>query len=260
MATVKTQRPMTTSIVPSLQEHSTLAQQTQNYHSQYCSLQWRRGQLLVKPPIDLQQPYLPALDNEQLLVECLKHSPVNLVTIDPQLGSAALRFWADACEQANKPIFLRLPFRNQLPKSSNQIFRAIQRVIDWCLALFLLLLLSPLIAGLIILVWFQSPELMFSREWHIGEKGRLFRAFKFSTTTKHNITPLNLWMRKYGLDNLPKLFNILRGEMSLIKYHSLSLEDAVKLSLAKQIQQLDPLPEVIKSWQIDTKFNTARLS
>ncbi|TAF07679.1 MAG: sugar transferase [Nostocales cyanobacterium] len=251
---------MTTSIVPSLQKHSTIPQQPQNYRSQYCTLQWRRGQLLVKSPRNLQQPYLPALDNEKLLVECLKHSPVSLVSIDPQLGDGALQFWADACEQANKPIFLSLSFRNQLPKPSHQIFRIIQRIIDWGLALILLFILSPLMLGLTILMWFQSPELLFSYEWHIGEKGRLFRAIKFSPTRKHHITSLGLWMRKYGLDNLPKLFNVLRGEMSLIQYRSWCLKDAVKLSIEGKKPQLNELPKVVNSWQIETKFKSARLS
>ncbi|MFM2062186.1 MAG: hypothetical protein RLZZ507_1856 [Cyanobacteriota bacterium] len=254
------QRPMTTSIVPNLQELSTIPQQPQNYHSQYCTLKWRRGQLLVKSPGNLQEPYLPSLENKQLLVDCLKHSSVSLVTIEPQLGDAALRFWADACEQANKPIFLRLPFKNQLPKPKNQIFRVIQRVIDWVLALILLLLVSPLMMGLIILMWLQSPKFIFSYDWHIGEKGKLFRAYKFGATRKHTITPLGLWMRKYSLDNLPKLFNILRGEMSLIRYQSWCLEDVVNLSIEAQMQHLDALPEVINSWQIDAKFNPARLS
>jgi Bacterial sugar transferase len=252
---------MTASIIPSLQDRTTIPQQRQNYQLQYCTLQWRRDQLLVKPPGNLKQPYLPSIDNEQLLVECLKHSPVSLVTIDPKIGDASLRFWADACKQANKPIFLRLPSRNQLPKPGNQIFRFIQRLVDWILALILLLLVSPLVVGLIILLWFNSPELLFSYEWHIGERGKLFQAIKFCTTTKHNITFLGLWMHKYGLDHLPKLFNVLRGEMSLLGNRCWCLEDAIKLSLEGQRQHLDgQLPGVINSWQIETKFKPAKLS
>jgi lipopolysaccharide/colanic/teichoic acid biosynthesis glycosyltransferase len=246
---------MTTSIVPKLQAQTTIAQSRQNYHIQYCTLKWRRGQLLIKPPSDLKQPYLPSLDNEQLLVECLKHSPVNLVTIDPKLGGAALRFWADACHQANKPIFLSIPLKHQLPKLSNQLLRLIQRLINWIVALTLLLLISPLILGLILIMRLQSSDILFAYEWRIGEKGKLFRAIKFCTTRKNHSTRLGLWMTKYGLDELPKLFNVIRGEISLIGYHYWCLEDAVKLSLEKDAGKSDSLTEVINSWQIEAKYD-----
>ena len=241
MATVQTQIPMTTSIFPSLQEHSTISQLSpKNYQLQYCTIQWRMGQLLVKSSVNLQQPYLPALDNEQLLVECLKHSPVNLVTIDPQLGNAALKFWANACKKAQKPIYISPSSMNQFTKQSHQLFRVIQRITDWLLALILLLLVSPLMLGLTILLWLQSPEFIFSYEWQIGERGKLFQSLKFCTRGKQNISFLGVLMRKYGLDNLPKLFNVLRGDMSLIGSRCWVLTDAVHLSLenAEQLNQL----------------------
>lgn len=257
---------MTTSIVPSLQAHSSIDDQPQKYYSQYqhqyqhCTLQWRRGQLLVKSSRKLQQPYLPALENMELLVDCLKHSPISLVTIDPKLGHTALNFWANACEQAKKPIFIRLPFRHQLLKPNNQIFRVIQGVIERILAFLLLILFSPLMLGLIILMWWQSPESLFSNQWHIGEKGKLFRICKFARGTKHNITPLDLWMGKYRLNNLPTLLNIIRGDISLFGYHFWSLEDIVALSLESQKQEFKKLPEILNSWHIDGNLNPAKIS
>ncbi|AFZ55885.1 sugar transferase [Anabaena cylindrica FACHB-243] len=251
---------MTTSLIASLQDNYTIAQPTQNYHSQYCSLQWRRGQLLVKSPEKLQQPYLPALDNEQLLVECLKNSPVMLVTIDPKLGNNALQFWADACKKAQKPIFLHLPSKHKLSTPNNQILRIIQRLTDWLLALILLILISPLMLGLFILMGIQFSELPFSYEWHIGERGKLFQTIKFCTNTKQSFIPLGLWITKYSLENLPMLFNVIRGEMSLLGYSCWSLDDAVKLSPEVKKQQLYRLPGLIKLWQIETKLKPARLS
>ncbi|MBD2625392.1 heterocyst development glycosyltransferase HepC [Trichormus variabilis] len=228
---------MTTSIIPNLHNHSTIPQQHQNYHSQYCTLQWRRGQLLVKLPGNLKQPYLPSLDNKQLLVECLKHSPVTLVSIDPKLGDTSLRFWADACKQAKKPIFLSTVSGKKLPKQGKQILRNILRLIDWILALFVLLLVSPVMLVLALLMQMYSPGLLFAYEWHIGEKGKLFQVIKFCTTGKQNITFLGFLMRKYGLDNLPKLFNVLRGDMSFIGSNCWALADAVQLSIEDEEQQ-----------------------
>ncbi|MEH2278842.1 MAG: heterocyst development glycosyltransferase HepC [Nostoc sp.] len=228
---------MTTSIIPTLENLCDVTQEHQENRG-YCTLQWRRGKLLVKPPGRIKQPYLPSLDNKRSLVECLQHSPVSLVSIDPKLGEALLKFWADACEEAKKPIFLSIAAGNKVP---NQPLRQLQRLIDWIAALVLLLLVSPVMLGLIVLMQVYSPGSLFCREWRVGERGKLFQAIRFCT---HNITPLGRWMGKYSLDNLPQLFNVLRGEMSLIGSRCWTLEDAV---------QLNKLPEVTASWEVEAQ-------
>jgi hypothetical protein len=75
--------------------------------------------LLVKPPGQGNQPYLPSLNKEQSLVKCLEHSPVSLVRIDPKLGEYWLKVWATACEQASKPIFLHIPAAEHLSKQGS---------------------------------------------------------------------------------------------------------------------------------------------
>jgi lipopolysaccharide/colanic/teichoic acid biosynthesis glycosyltransferase len=234
---------MTTSIIPTLENLYDVTQKHQDNRG-YCTLQWRRGQLLVKPPGRVKQPYLPALDSKRSLVECLQHSPVSLVSIDPKLGEALLRFWADACEEAQKPIFLSIPAGNKLP---NQPWRILQRLIDWIAAFVLLLLVSPVMLGLIVLMQVDSPGSVFCREWRVGERGKLFQAIKFCP---HNITPLGRWMRKYNLDNLPQLFNVLRGDMSLTGSHAWTLEDAV---------QLNKLPEIKASWELEAQSHLLHL-
>ncbi|MEI1375426.1 sugar transferase [Nostoc sp. UHCC 0926] len=228
---------MTTSIIPTLENLYDVTQEHQENRG-YCTLQWRQGKLLVKPPGRVKQPYLPSLDSKRSLVECLQHSPVSLVSIDPKLGEALLTFWADACEEAKKPIFLSIPAGNKVP---NQPLRQLQRLIDWIAALVLLLLISPVTLGLIVLMQVYSPGSLFCREWRVGERGKLFQSIRFCT---HNITPLGRWMGKSSLDNLPQLFNVLRGDMSLIGSRSWTLEDAV---------QLNKLPEVTASWEVEAQ-------
>jgi vacuolar-type H+-ATPase subunit F/Vma7 len=231
---------MTTSIIPTLQNLSDVTQEHQDNRG-YCTLKWRRGQLLVKPLAGVKQPYLPSLDSKRSLVECLQHSPVNLVSIDPKLGEPMLRFWAEACEEAQKPIFISIPAANKL---ANQPWRQLQRLIDGIVAFLLLLLVSPIMLGLIVLMQVYSPESLFCREWRVGEQGKLFRTIKFCTTTKHNITPLGRWMHKYGVDNLPQLFNVLRGDISLTGSGCWTLEDAIQLS---------KLPETTASWKVEAQ-------
>ncbi|OUL24511.1 sugar transferase [Nostoc sp. RF31YmG] len=244
---------MTTSIIPILQNHYTLPEQDQDHCSPYCKLLWRRDQLLVKSPGQVKQPYLPSLYNEELLVDCLKHSPIKLVSIDSKLDEAWLRFWAEACEQANKPIFLRLPSGNQRLKQANSFSKQLQRVIDWIVALVLLLLISPVMLGLVLLMQVDSPGSLFSYEWQVGERGKLFRAIKFRTTEGHNITPLGLWMGKYNLNNFPQLLNVVQGDRSLMRSHCWTLEDVVRLSSENGLS----VPEIIGSWQVEATFKPA---
>ena len=265
---------MTTSIIPTLQTYYTLEQQHQDNLSAYCTLQWRRGQLLVRTPGQVKQPYLPFLEQEQLLVECLKNSPVTLVRIDPHIGEAKLKLWVDACSQASKPIFLRIPSADKLKE--NLLLSRLKHIIDWIIALVFLLALSPVMLVLVVLMRVYSPGSLFQFDWHVGARGKLFRVFKFRTTvvdekrhksevTKyHNnllngendykTTTLGSWMRKSGLDSLPQLFNVIRGEMSLVGPSCSTLADAVHLTLEEQ-RQLNSQPGVTCLCQIKSQSN-----
>ncbi|HEY9667409.1 MAG TPA: heterocyst development glycosyltransferase HepC [Coleofasciculaceae cyanobacterium] len=199
-----------------------------------CQLLWRQGQLLVKSSQDTKPIDLLRLEDEQWLVQCLQNSPVRLVKLDSNLGEAVLKRWVNACEQANKPVFLwghvaRKPSRNLSP-----LGRYVKRSLDGIATLLLLLVLSPLMLGLVGLMYFYSPGAIFSYTWQVGTRGKVFRAVKFRTTAVHDefcLTPLGRWMSKYRLDELPRLLNVLRGEMSLGESRPLSLSEAVQLCL-----------------------------
>jgi lipopolysaccharide/colanic/teichoic acid biosynthesis glycosyltransferase len=205
----------------------------------------------------IKQPHLPALENEQWLVECLKHSGVRLIRIVPDLGEPSLKFWAEACDKASKSIFLRLSAAAQLPSSRCPLRWWLKRLIDWSAATLLLLTLSPVMLGLACLVRLQSPEPIFYRQWCVGERGKLFRLLKFRTmvmNTDQSITPLGRWMRKYSLDELPQLFNVLRFEISLVGPRPWILSDAVQISPEFR-QQLNALPGIIAKQQKEARSN-----
>lgn len=232
---------MTTSLISALNHQHTLNQQNQNHYYQYCTLVWRRGQLLVKPLGKVTQPNLPAIYDEQSLVKCLKHSPVKLVRIDPKLGEARLNLWANACEQASKPLYLRVPAGQKHLVGENFVSRLFIRLVDWLVALLFLLAMSPIALIMVLLMRLSSSEPLLEREWHVGERGRLFRGFKFRATTA---------TQKTGLHNLPLLLNVLRGEMGLIGVRCWTLAEALKLSTKEQ-QLLNQLPGVVGSWQVE---------
>jgi hypothetical protein len=221
-----------------------------------CTLKWRQEQLFLSFEQPTKQPYLPALANEQMLVECLKYSQVKLIRIDAALGEVYLKFWADACEKTSKAVFVRLPPNIKMPKRQSPPAWWLKRLLNLSIAALLLMVLCPVIIGLYCLLRKQSSEPIFLRQWHVGERGKLFRLFKFRTTSVKTLavenelisgaknflkrqdnlqlTTLGCWMHKYKLDELPQLFNVLRGDMSLTEPRPLTLEQVVHVSLEER--------------------------
>lgn len=91
-----------------------------------------------------------------------------------------------------------------------------------------LLLLGPLLAGCAMAVKLSSPGPAFFRHQRVGRGGRMFQLVKLrsmtsgatgaqvTSATDARITPVGRMLRKYKLDELPQLFNVLRGDMSLV--------------------------------------------
>ncbi len=225
-----------------LQTHSLLEQQQDRHLPRYM-LKWRQEQLLVMPSQQAQHIDLRGMENQQWLVACLKHSPVRLIRLDLALGETELRLWADACEQAKKPAFLRLPAGCALARQRSALSLWLKRLIGWSASAILLLTLSPVILGLVLLMLVYSPGPIFFRKWHVGERGKLFRLIEFRKDALP-ITPLKNWMHKYSLNKLPQLFNVLRGDMSLVGSRPYALSDAVRLSLEER-RRLNALPGLL---------------
>ncbi|WP_207513157.1 sugar transferase [Longitalea luteola] len=106
----------------------------------------------------------------------------------------------------------------------------IKRVIDVSVAILGLIFLLPLMLYAVIRVKMGSPGPVFYSQERIGYKGRKFRIYKFrsmyhpaekngpqlSSETDPRVTPWGRVMRKWRLDELPQLWNIIKGEMSLV--------------------------------------------
>jgi exopolysaccharide biosynthesis polyprenyl glycosylphosphotransferase len=106
----------------------------------------------------------------------------------------------------------------------------IKRLVDVSISLIGLLLLSPLIVYAAIRVKLSSPGPVIYSQERVGFKGQLFRMFKFrsmidnaekngpalSSQNDPRITGWGKSMRKWRIDELPQLWNILKGEMSLV--------------------------------------------
>ncbi len=100
---------------------------------------------------------------------------------------------------------------------------------DRIMALFGLVLLSPVLLCVAVLIRVKMPggSVIF-RQKRVGQHGRLFTMYKFRSMTmlhsgssvsvkgESRITPLGAVLRKYKLDELPELWNVLMGDMSLV--------------------------------------------
>jgi len=229
---------MTNSTLSNLNISSSVDQQHSNNYLPHCILKWRQGLLLVSLGQQTKQPYISAFETEQRLVECLKQSPVRLVCLHPTLGEATLKLWADACEQANKPVFLRRTIQQKTFQKQRQLSPQPKQWMDSIAAFLWIVLFSPIILAAAISIYLYSLEPIFPKQWYIGTGGKFFRLLKFPTTVAKDdsrTTRLIRWMCKYNVDKLPQLFNVLRGEISLRdSFCPLTISEAVRLKLEGQ--------------------------
>jgi len=256
---------MKTSIIPTLNNSCNVSEANS---SSYCTLQWRRNQLLVKSSGTVKQPHMPLLDTYESLRKCLEHSSVKLVRIDPKLGEEKVRLWADAATSASKPIYLRISAAQKQPKPNSYSLWWLKRLSEWMIASVVLILVSPLMLLLALLMKIDAKAPLFERSWYVGERGRLFQLIKYRTISRNQkigskglenkdaaeerTTLLGRWMAKYGLNNLPQLLNVIRGEMGLFGSRCWTLEDAVMLTPEAQ-KQLNNLPGIMSSWEVEAE-------
>jgi exopolysaccharide biosynthesis polyprenyl glycosylphosphotransferase len=108
---------------------------------------------------------------------------------------------------------------------------ALQSVYSWLLGLIGMLVTLPIMGLTAVLVRATSPGPALFRQTRVGLGGSTFTLFKFrsmyqdaeartgavwATRDDPRITPLGRWLRRLRLDELPQLFNVIRGEMSVV--------------------------------------------
>lgn len=116
-------------------------------------------------------------------------------------------------------------------RSAELLARAAKRTFDIAVASCLLLALAPIMVLVALLVKVDSRGPVFFRQWRTGKNGVPFSIVKFRTMVQHKtpahaldfvrtgdprITRLGRLLRNTSLDELPQLFNVLRGEMAMV--------------------------------------------
>lgn len=141
------------------------------------------------------------------------------------------------------------------PRRTEAGYRAFKRLFDCLLSAAGLLLLAPVLfaAALAVRAKLGSPVLF--RHPRAGKDGRTFVMFKFRTMTdardangkplpdEERMTPTGTFLRRFSLDELPQLLNVLKGDMSLVGPRPL-LPEYVPLYSPEQRRRLDVLPGI----------------
>jgi exopolysaccharide biosynthesis polyprenyl glycosylphosphotransferase len=151
----------------------------------------------------------------------------------------------------------------------------LKRLVDIAGSLALLIVLSPLFLVIALLIKLTSPGPVFFAQKRVGLNKREFTMFKFRTMVPDaesiqeklahlnemtgpvfkikndpRITPLGRVLRKTSMDELPQLFNVLQGDMSLVGPRAMSTRDYQFFSEDWQRRRFSVAPGITCLWQI----------
>jgi Undecaprenyl-phosphate galactose phosphotransferase WbaP len=186
--------------------------------------------------------------------------------------------WLEACEAARRPA-LTVTNRLALPWSG-----LLKQTLDLAVTIVLSLAALPLISVIALLIKLGSPGPIFYGQERIGRQGRRFKAWKFRTMlpdadavlsryldehpelaaewkANHKlrcdprITWIGHWLRVTSLDELPQVWNVLCGEMSLVGPRPIVAAEIDKYAESYE-HYMKVLPGITGLWQVSGRNNT----
>jgi len=178
-----------------------------------------------------------------------------------------------ACYISNLPVLTL----QQRPRPAAALF--LKRSTDVLLSAAALAGLSPLLLLVAAAVRLSSPGPVIYASERVGRRGRIFRCYKFRTMVANaealkaslqhlnqrdkvlfkiandpRVTRIGRFLRKYSLDELPQLWNVLKGDMSLVGPRP-PLASEVKQYQCEHLRRLDALPGITGLWQVEARSN-----
>ena len=156
-------------------------------------------------------------------------------------------------------------------------FLFLKRTVDTVIAATALVFAAPLLTIIALVIKLESPGPVLYQAPRVGLKGRRFRCYKFRTMSADadqlkdrlrarnqrqgpffkiaddpRITRAGRFLRRYSLDELPQLWNVVRGEMSLVGPRPHPLDDFERYDLG-DLQRLDVPPGLTGLWQVTAR-------
>ena len=156
-----------------------------------------------------------------------------------------------------------------------------KRIFDVVVSLFLLVIIGVPLLIIAALIKLDSSGSILYKQTRVGLKGNHFKIWKFRTMVENaselqqqleaqnevqggilfkikddpRITKVGKYLRRYSLDELPQLFNVLRGEMSLVGPRPLPVRDVAKFADDHFFRQ-EVLPGITGLWQVSGRSDT----
>ncbi len=136
------------------------------------------------------------------------------------------------------------------------MYKYFKRIIDFVASLTALIILSPLMALSAVLVKISDGGSVIFKQRRPGKDGKIFTVYKFRTMSEktedengrelsdvERMTKIGSFLRKTSLDELPQLFNVLKGDMSFIGPRPLLCE-YLELYTPYQMRRHEVLPGI----------------
>lgn len=199
----------------------------------------------------------PELEEDELITLCRKFEDYGIrYQVVPRLYHFySRRFSVETLDSVPLITPQALPMR--------PVYNFSKRAMDVVVAGFVLLLAAPLMLVIAAIIKRESPGPVFFTQYRRGAYNRSFRIFKFrtmyddmcgdaitpQTSRDPRITPTGRFLRKTSLDELPQLWNVVRGDMSLVGPRPempFIVEDYDEL----QMMRLDVKPGLTGLWQV----------
>jgi exopolysaccharide biosynthesis polyprenyl glycosylphosphotransferase len=155
-----------------------------------------------------------------------------------------------------------------------------KRIIDFVGSAVLLLILAPLFAVVALLIKLNSPGPVLFAQERIGLNKRRFQMLKFRTMVNGaekyqatleqlneaegpvfkikndpRVTPIGKFLRRFSIDELPQLINVLKGDMSLVGPRPLPVRDVERIDLASHKRRFSIKPGLTCLWQVNGRSN-----
>ncbi len=159
--------------------------------------------------------------------------------------------------------------------------RYVKRAVDIVGALALMIFSAPIVAAAAIAIKITAPGPIFFSQERYGLNRRRFRIFKMRTMVVNaealqakyeslneldgpafkiqrdpRITPVGRFLRKTSIDELPQLWNVLRGDMSLVGPRPLAVRDVLRMDVSSHLRRFSVQPGITCLWQMSGRNNS----